>query len=71
MSVMHQYLEEVEIIPVYINMMETDQKKDVRAKLPICKDMLVAISIKAILVSDRFPRATDAWEEKTDANKTW
>ena len=33
--------------------------------------MLVAIATKAILVSDRFPRAMDAWEEKTDEYKTW
>ena len=33
--------------------------------------MLVAIATNAILASDRFPQATDTWEEKTDKNKTW
>ena len=33
--------------------------------------MLFAIATKAILASDRFPRATDAWEEKIDEEKMW
>ena len=32
---MQQYFDKAEIIPVYINMMETAQKKAASAKLPI------------------------------------
>ena len=63
---MHQYFYEAASIPVYINMMEMDQNNAARTKLPISNDMLVSIATKSILVSDRFPRATGAWEEKTD-----
>ena len=55
MSGMHQYFDESKSIPVYINMMETAQKKASCTKLPISDDMLVAISTKAILASYRFP----------------
>ena len=33
--------------------------------------MLVAIATKVVMVSYCLPRATDAWEEKTDEDKTW
>ena len=71
MSDMKQYFEEAAIIPVYINMMDAAPQKADRFKLPISDNMLIAISTKAILASDRFPQATDAWEEKTDEDKTW
>ena len=56
---MQQYFYEASI-PVYINMMETAQKKAARAKIPISDDMLVAIVTKAVMASDRFLRSTDA-----------
>ena len=59
---MHQYFNEAASIPVYINMMDMAQNNASCAKLPITNNMLVDIATKAILVSDRFPRATDAWE---------
>ena len=62
MSDMQQYFDEAASIPVYINMMETSQNKAAHTKLPISDDMLVAISTKAILASNSFPQATDAWE---------
>ena len=62
MSNMQQYFDKAASIPVYINMMETSQNKAAHTKLPISDDMLVAISTKAILASNRFPQATDAWE---------
>ena len=68
---MHQYFYKAARIPVYVNMMETAPKKAARAKLPISDDMLVAIATKAILATYRFPRAMDAWEEKTYEDKTW
>ena len=71
MSDMQQYFDEVAIIPVYINTMETAQKKAARFKHPISDNMLFDIETKAILTSDRFPQATDAWEEKNDEDKTW
>ena len=71
MTDMQQYFKEVASIPVYINMMETVPKNAVQAKLPISDDMLVAIATKVIMASNRFPRSTDAWEEKTDEEKTW
>ena len=70
MSNMQQYFDKAASIPVYINMMETAQKKSDWSKLPISEYMSVAIATKAILASDCFPRATDAWEEKTDEDKT-
>ena len=66
----HQYFDEAASIPVYINMIETAPKTAACAKLSISDDMLVAISTRVILVSDCLPRATDAWEEKADADKT-
>ena len=71
MSDMKQYFDESASIPVYINMMETSQKKAARAKLPISDDMLVAITTKAILASDCLSHTTDAWEDKNDLDKTW
>ena len=70
MSNMQQYFDKAASIPVYINMMETAQKKSDWSKLPISEYMSVAIATKAILESDCLPRATDAWEEKTDEEKT-
>ena len=61
MSDMKHYFDEAASILVYINMMETAPKKASRAKLPISDNMLVAISTKTILASDRFPCTTDAW----------
>ena len=71
MSDMKQYFDEAESIPVYINMMDKAPQKAAHAKLPISNGMLVTIATKAILVSDRFSRTTDAWEEKNDVDKTW
>ena len=71
MSDLKQYFYEAASIPVYINMMETVQKKAVHTKLPISNNMLVTISTKSILASVRFPRTTDAWEDKNDVDKTW
>ena len=67
MSNMQQYFDKAASIPVYINMMETAQKKSARAKLLILDNMLFAISTKAILASDCSPHTTDSWEEKEDA----
>ena len=64
---MHHYFDWGASIPVYINMMETAQKKSARAKLSILDNMLFAISTKAILASDCSPHTTDSWEEKEDA----
>ena len=50
--------------------METSPKKSARAKLPISDDMLVDITTKATLEADSLPHATEACEEKTDADKT-
>ena len=58
---MQQYFYEASI-PVYINMMETAQKKAAREKLPISDYMLFAITTKAIPASDRLPRSTKVWE---------
>ena len=69
MSDMQQYFEESASITVHIKMMETAQKKAAQAKLPISDNMLVVIANKAILASNHFPRATDAWEEKTNEEK--
>ena len=71
MSDMQKYFNEAASITVYINMIETAQKKAARAKLPISDNILVSIATKAILASDRFPQTTDAWEEKTYEDKTW
>ena len=71
MSNMQQYLDKAARIPVYTNMMEKAQNKTAQAKLPISDDILVGIATKAILASDHFPRAADAWEEKTGELKTW
>ena len=44
-------------------------KKAARAKLPISDDMFFVIATTAILASDRFLQATDAWEEKLIGTK--
>ena len=58
-------------IPEYINMLEDAQRKLARAHLPMTDDQLLAIASTAVLASQHFPRATDDWEARPRATKTW
>eukprot|EP00804_Cyclotella_cryptica_P021962 CCRYP_000901-RA/>CCRYP_000901-RA protein AED:0.35 eAED:0.34 QI:0/0/0/1/1/1/2/0/655 len=58
-------------IPKYINMLETAQRKLLRANLPISDNQLLAIASTAVLTSNLFPCPTDNWEAKPHVTKTW
>ena len=68
---MQRYHLEVEGIPEYINMLEDAQRKAGRAGRAISDDTLLLFASTAMLTSERFPRANDAWEEQAEPDKTW
>ena len=68
---MQRYHLEVEGIPEYINMLEDAQRQAGRAGRAISNDTLLLFASMAMLTSERFPRANDAWEDRAEPDKTW
>ena len=68
---MQRYHLEVEGIPEYINMLENAQRQAGRAGRAISDDTLPLFASTAMLTSERFPRANDAWEDRAEPDKTW
>ena len=48
----------------FIITMEEEQKKSVRAKLPISDDVLVAFTTSMLLCADSFPHNRPTWDGK-------
>ena len=68
---MHRYHLEVEVIPEYINMVEDTQRQSGRAGRTIADETLLLFASTSMLTSERFPRANNDWEERTERYKTW
>ena len=52
-------------------MLEDAQRQAGRAGRAISDDTLLLFASTAMLTSERFPRANDAWEDKAEPDKTW
>ena len=68
---MQRYHLEVEGIPGYINMLKDAQRQAGWAGRAISDDTLLLFASTAILTNERFPRANDAREDRTEPDKTW
>ena len=68
---MQRYHLEVEGIPEYINMLEDAQRQASRAGRAISDDTLLLFASTAMLTSERFPWANNAWEDQAEPDKTW
>ena len=62
---------EVEGIPEYKNMLEDAQRQAVRAGQTIADETVLLFASTAMLTSERFTRASDDWEDRTEGDKTW
>ena len=68
---MQRYHLEVKGIPDYINMLKDAQRQAGRTGRTISDKILLFFASIAMLTSERFPRANDDWEERTERDKTW
>ena len=68
---MQRYHMEVEGIPEYINMLEDAQRQASRAGHAISDNTPLLFASTAMLTSERFPRANDAWEDQVEPDNTW
>ena len=68
---MQRYHLEVEGIPEYINILEDAQRKAGRAGRAISNETLLLFASTAMLTSEHFPRANDAWEERAEVDTAW
>ena len=68
---MQRYHLEVKGIPEYINMLEDAQRQAGRAGRAISDETLLLFASTAMLTSERFPGANDAWEDRVETDKTW
>jgi hypothetical protein len=55
----------------YIEALKDAQNKAKRAKNPVSDEYLVMVATKAMMGSQRFPRADDDWEDLDPLNKDW
>ena len=68
---MQRYHLEVEGIPEYIIILKDTQQQAGRAGRAISDDTLLLFASTAMLKSERFPRASDAWEGRAETDKMW
>ena len=68
---MRSYHTTMESIPQYIEAMERAQKQSKRANNEIGDAMLVNMATKAMLATERFPKANEDWEDLPRAERTW
>ena len=57
-------------IPQYIVALEKAQLQAARAEMPILDNYLMMVDSKAMLSSERFPRANDDWEDLEKVSKS-
>ena len=55
----------------YIEALKDAQRKGKRANNPVSDEYLVMVATKAIMSSNRFPRADDDWEDLDPLNRDW
>ena len=58
-------------IPQYIAALEKAQLQAARAEMPIPDNYLMMVATKAMLSSERFPRANKDWEDLEKVSKLW
>ena len=58
-------------IPQYIVALDKAQLQAVRAEMPIPDNYLMMVATKAMLSSERFPRANEEWEDLEKVSKFW
>ena len=58
-------------IPQYIVALEKAQLQAARAEMPIPDNYLMMVATKAMLSSERFPRAKEDWEDLEKVSKLW
>ena len=58
-------------IPQYIAALEKAQLQVSRAEMPIPDNYLMMVATKAMLSSERFPRANEDWEDLKKVSKLW
>ena len=68
---MRQYHVTAESIPQYIDAMEKAHTASKRANNEISEAMMVNMATKAMLATERFPKANDDWENLTRGERTW
>ena len=68
---MRAYHTTMDSIPQYIEAMERAQKQSKRANNEIGDAMLVNMATKAMLATERFPKANDDWEDLPRDERTW
>ena len=68
---MQRYHLEVDGIPEFINILKDAQWQAGRAGRAISDDTLLLFPSRAMLTSERFPRANNDWEEQAEPDKMW
>ena len=68
---MHTYHKDMEGIPTYIKKLEDAQKQSNRAGNPITDPTLLLFAANAMLLTDRFPRSNEIWEDLPSDDQTW
>ena len=58
-------------IPQYIAALEKAQLQAARAEMPIPDNYLMMVATKAMLSSERYPRANEDWEDLEKDSKSW
>ena len=58
-------------MPEYVNRIEEEQRKSIRASLTIDKKWLAAIATGSLLAAGSFPKHRPDWDSLPRANKTW
>ena len=61
----------VDTIPEYIEAMEKAQEQAKRAENEISEAMIVNMATRAMLATERYPKANDDWEDLDKPQRTW
>ena len=59
-----------DMIPQYIAALEKAQLQAARTEMPIPNNYLMMVATKAMLLSERFPRANEDWEDLKNVCKS-
>ena len=68
---MQRYHLEVEGILEYVNMLEDAQRQAGQPGQTITDNTLLLFASTAMLTTERFPRANDDWEDRSERDKRW
>ena len=60
-----------DMIPQYIAALDKAQLQVARTEIPILDNYLMVVATKAMLLSKRFPRANEDWEDLENVSKSW